>query len=216
LFRVGDDAQPYVVSSVDSTTQITLETAYGQDSSTGEDFEYWPRYYSPAVGDVGEVLSVVYQSPLIEVSKDWINAHDPEWDSTGKPTHYSVWQTTKQGGTIYFEVWPVPDSDYNVTVYYKKTVSNLSADTDEPLCRPEVVEAGTLVDCYQLVYGVTQNPAFIGLARDARQDYANVYRQMLLEDLSSSSLPRRVRVADVSVGPYWSNEFYVDHDTEGW
>ncbi|MBU1621819.1 MAG: hypothetical protein KKF27_21725 [Gammaproteobacteria bacterium] len=212
LFRVGTDAQPYVISSVDSTTTITLETAYGDPDASSQDFTYWPRFYSPSVGDVGEITSVVYEQPLKEVSKVFLNQLDAERESTGPPVYWSVYSKSSATGIVTFEVWPVPDEDYVVTVFYKKTVSDLSTDTDEPVFRPEVLEAGVLWDCYRLAYGVTQNPAYIGMARDAQKEFQLLSRQMLIEDLSTASLPRKVR--DVGGSLWFDDNFLLDHDVE--
>lgn len=210
LFRVGTDKQPYVISSVNSTTSITLETAYGGTTDTDADFVYWPRYYSPSVGDVGEVLSVVHQVALEEKSQSWLNTIDPERESTGSPLYWSVFSKDDALGAVNLEIYPPADADYVVTVNYKKLTSDLSSDSDEPVFRPEVLEAGALWDCYRLVYGVTQNPAYIGLARDAQNEFQMLLRQMTIEDLSTASLPRKVRQA--SGGVYFDDNFYVAHD----
>lgn len=210
LFRVGTDEQPYVISSVNSTTSITLETAYGGTTDTDADFAYWPRYYSPSVGDVGEVLSVVHQVELEEKSQAWLNTLDPERKSTGSPLYWSVFSKDDALGAVNLEIYPPADEDYVVTVNYKKLTSDLSDDSDEPVFRAELLEAGALWDCYRLVYGVTQNPAYIGLARDAQNEFQMLLRQMVIEDLSTASLPRKVRQTGDRL--WFDDNFYVDHD----
>jgi len=209
LFRVGTDSQPYVISSVTSGTTLTLETVYGGETDASADFTYWPRYYSPA-SDVGEVLNVVYQTELIERSQAQLNQLDPERESVGNPLYWSVFSKDDALGAVNIELYPPADEDYVVTVNYKKLVSDLSADTDEPVFRPELLEAGALWDCYRLVYGVTQNPTYIGMARDAQNEFQILLRQITIEDLSTASLPRRVRRAVEVQG--FDNNFYVSHD----
>ena len=216
LIRIAGGAQPYVISAVDSTTQLTLETAYGTDDVTGEDFTYWPQLYSPSVGDVAEIQSIVYQSQLRQVPKEFLNRTDPERESTGTPVYWSVFSKSSALGIISLEIWPAGDTDYELTVFYKKTVDDLSADSDVPVFRSEVLEAGALWDCYRQAFGVTQNPAFIGMARDAQTEFQGLLRQMIIEDLSTSSLPRRIRDYTEPSGPWNSNQFYVDHDVEVW
>lgn len=216
LFRVGSESQPYVIESVDSVTQLTLETTYGNDDATGEDFTYWPQLYSPVVANVGEITSIVYQSPLVEKPKGYINSLDPERESTGPPVLWSLFSKSSALGTVSFEIWPASDTDYVVTVFYKKIVSDLSADSDTPIFRSEVLEAGALWDCYRQAFGVTQNPAFIGMARDAQIEYQGLIRQMISEDLSTLSLPRRVLDYTEVPGVLGSNQFALDHDTGVW
>jgi len=214
--RFGSDSQPYVVSSVTDTTHLVLETAYGDDSDSSMSYSLYPRSYSPSVGDVGEILSIAYNSKLGEVSEGFLYRLDPERDSTGEPTYYRIFSKSKADqGTVSFEVWPIPDEDYVVTVSYKRTVSALSEDTDEPVFRPELLEAGALWDCYRMCFNLTQNPAFMGMARDSRNEYDRLMRDMLLEDLRTASIPQRIRSFE-SDSPIWNNEYYIDHDTEPW
>lgn len=214
-FRFGSESQPYIVSSVSTDTQLTLETSYGGTTQTAALHSYFKNIYSPDVGDVGEIQSIVYDTELREVSQGYLDRLDPNRDSTGPPTCWvNHSKTTMVDGLAKFEIWPVPDQDYVVTVNYKKTITDLNADTDSPLFRPEVLEAGSLWDCFRLVFAVTQNPAYIGLARDAKADFELLTRQMVIEDLETTSLPSAVRNVTTPLG--FDDNFYVSHDTEGW
>lgn len=210
MFRVASGKQPYIVSSVGSNTSITLEAAYAEDTATGQDFTVAKTVYS--ISNANELLGILYDQPLKEKPQSYLDSIDPQRDSTGEPQYYSVFSKSKATGVITFEVWPIPDSDYTVTVKFKKTVSDLSNDTDEPVFDAYVVEAGALWDCYRMSFAITQNPAMIGMARDARQDYEAAIRQMTLDDLRTASL--RTRVLDVSEGRAWDNNFYTKHDVD--
>jgi hypothetical protein len=212
FFRVGTGSQPYIVSSVDSDTQITLETAYAEDTDASADFTYWKGVYSPSVGNVSEIISIVHDHELPEKSQEYLNSIDPERSSEGSPTYWRTYSKSTALGIVSFEIWPIPDDDYTVTVYYKKTVDDLSDNTDTPIFRSDVLEAGALWDCYRMSFAITQNPAYIGMARDAAMDYQRLIRELIIEDLGTSSLPRRVR--DVSGGHTWDNNFWTKHDVE--
>ena len=216
LFRVNDESQPYEVSSVTNDTQILLMTAYGGTTVTAGDFEYFKNRYTPDVGDCGEINSIVYQSQLEETTEAWINANDPERTSTGQPAKWvNHSKSSSVDGLVTFEIWPIPDQDYVVTVNYTKTVTDLSNDSDTPLFRPEVLEAGALWDCYRIAFRITNNTAYIGLARDAKTDFETELRKMTLEDLRTASLPRRVRdVMGVLDSGGWDDNFRVSHDVD--
>uniref|UniRef100_A0A6M3IFK9 Putative tail protein n=1 Tax=viral metagenome TaxID=1070528 RepID=A0A6M3IFK9_9ZZZZ len=207
-FLVGTEDQPYVVSSVTDNLNLVLEQVYGGATTAGASFSYYRLIYSPTIANVGQITSIVYQGPLYEVSEGWINARGRT--STGSPSHYSVFSKTKGDGIVSFEIWPIPDADYVVTVFYRKYVVDLTTDTDEPVFRPELIEAGALWDCYRLSFATTQNPAFIGLARDAKMDYVGLLRDALIEDVHTSSVPTRVR--DVSGDYMYDNNFLTKHD----
>jgi len=211
--RFGDDPQEYIISTIVDATGLTIESDYANADTTQSAYTLSKRVHSPAVGNVNEIIDVVYKTRLVERSQEFLNNLDPERTSTGEPVYWSnVSKTTAVEGIVSFEVWPVPSSDYAVTVYYRKTISDLTEDTDSPVFRTEILEAGTLFDCYRLSYAVTQNPAFIGLARDAKTDYEVELRRMILEDMDTQSLPRRVKnVFGVSS---FDDNFTLDHDVD--
>lgn len=214
LIRFGSEPQAYVVSVINSAVSLTMETAYGGATSVSSDYSIYRSVYSPSVANVGEITSIVYQSPLVEVTEDWLNHVDPERSSTGTPGYYRIFGKTKADGIVSFEIWPVPNTDYVVKVYYKKYVADLIEDTDEPVFRPELVEAGALWDCFRLAFAVTQNATWIGLARDARSEYMVLLRDALIADVATSSVSSRVK--DTSGGSSYNDDYATDHDTEDW
>lgn len=214
-FRIGSESQPYIIRYIASDTSLDFETAYGGTTQTAGAYSYFKNVYTPTVGDVGEIRSIVYQSPLKEVSLEHLNKIDPERNSTGEPKYWrNASKTSAADGIVSFEIWPVADQDYVVTVFYKKAISDLSADTDSPIFRHEVLEAGALWDCYRLVFAITQNPAYIGLARDARTDFADLTRDMFREDIETSSISHAIRDVTAPIGI--DNNYWIDHDTESW
>ena len=212
-FRFGSESQPYIIRYVGSDTNLALETSYGGTTQTASAFEYFKNTYSPEVGDVGEIASIVYKTRLVEKSPSFLNSLDPERTSTGEPLYWSnLSKTTASDGIVTFEIWPLSDQDYVITVNYKKTTSDLSDDSDSPVFRAEVLEAGALWDCFRLAFAITQNPAYIGLARDAKTDFEILLRQMVIEDLSTSSLPQSVR--DITEQPLFDDNFRQSHDVD--
>jgi len=212
LFRVGDDAQFYRVSAVGSTTSLTLERAYAQDTSTGEDFEYWNEKYTPASSDVSKITSVVYQTELVEKPQDYFQRLDPERTSEGSPVYWSVVDKASEGGLSTFDIWPVPDDNYGVRVYYKKVVDELSSNSDEPIFNSALLESAALWDCYRLSFGLTQNPAYMGLARDAQVEYQRMLRDTIIQDLNNTSLPSKVRDYSDQSSVQFNNVFTLNRD----
>lgn len=212
FMRFGSESQPYIIGTISNATGLSLEASYGGATDTSTTYEIARRIYTPSVNNVGEIKSIVYQKALEEVSENWLNAIDPERNSTGSPSKYRIFSKSKADGLVTFEIWPIPDQDYVVTIFYKKYVSDLTADTDEPVFRPELIEAGALWDCYRHAFAITQNPAWIGMARDAKVDYASLLRETIIEDMGTASLTGRVR--DVMIVHDWDDNFRTSHDTE--
>ena len=165
--------------------------------------------------DCGEVIAVRTDVVVTEKPPMYLNALDPERTSTGAPKHWVVYsKSTAVDGVVTIELWPITDQVYTLMVSYTKTVSDLVNDADSPLFRPEVLEAGTLWDCYRLVYAINRNTAYIGLARDAKQDFEAELRRMIQEDLQTASLPRTV--TDVMGLLDFDDTFRTSHDVEWW
>jgi len=215
-FRFSSEAQPYIIATTPSGVSLTLETAYGGTTltaGTSVAFEMFKNIYSPDVGDVNEIQNIVYQQPLVEKSREFIDQLDPERSSVGAPKYWiNHSKTTAVDGLVSFEIWPLSDKDYVVTVNYKKVIDSLSADSDEPVFRSELLEAGALWDCFRLSFAKTQNPAYIGLARDAKMDFENLARQMVIEDMQTASLPQTVR--DVTTSIPFDDGYSTSHDTD--
>jgi len=211
LFRVGGDSQFYRISAYVSGMELTLDKAYAQDSTTSQDFEYWDEYYSPTSSDIGKIGGISYDLPLRAKSLGYIQRLDPERTSTGSPVYYSVYKRASEGGVTSFDIWPVPDDNYGVMVFYKKSVDMLSANSDEPLFNSALLESASLWDCYRLSFALTQNPAFMGLARDAMLEYQGVLRSTIIQDLESSSLPTKVRDVNSYDGVLYSNDYILNH-----
>jgi hypothetical protein len=211
-FRVDDDDQPYVIDTINSDIELLLENSYATSTVTAEDYSIFRPMYSTDETDVAEIESIVYQQPLGEVTMNWLNRVDPQRTSTGTPQRYRVETKTKAKGVVSFEIWPIPDQDYVVTVNYKRLIADLVSDTDEPVFRPELLEAGALWDCYRQQFAVTQNPAYMGLARDAKSEYMTELRTVFAEDLRTDSVSDRVR--DVTTRESFDDNFILSHDTE--
>jgi hypothetical protein len=125
LIRIGDESQAYKIDTVSDGTHLALTDIYGGETNASCDFVYWPRVYTPASSEVAEVLGVVYNVALREVSMAFLNQLDPERESTGSPMYWRVDSKDRDAGTIDIEVYPPADEDYVVLVNFKKTVSDL-------------------------------------------------------------------------------------------
>ena len=75
-----------------------------------------------------------------------------------------------------------------------------------------MLEAGALWDCYRLAFAITQNPVYVGLARDARADYERLVRDTMIEDVETTSLPDTVR--DVMAPTFIDDNYALSHDVD--
>lgn len=205
-------AQGYIISAYTDGLNITLATGYAPVSdASGEDFSIKALRYTPAVDDIAILSRIVYdERQLIEKPLDYFDRIDPDRSDTGEPVYYAVVGKSAQSGTVTFEIFPAPAGEYVLRVVYKRKAPDLSANSDESLIDAHLLEAAVLWDCYR-IFGA-KNPAYIGLARDAKIDYAGALQDAIDEDLELTSLPDKVR--DVSGGDSYmfSDEYSVNHD----
>ena len=163
--------------------------------------------------DCGEVISITSDVVITEKELEYLNRLDPDRTSTGATKHWCMYsKSTAVDGVVTVELWPLADQDYKLDIRYKKVISDMSADADTPLFRPEVLEAGALWDCYRLAFAITKNTAYIGLARDAKQDFESEVRRMVLEDMQTASMPHTVR--DIMGVLDFDDNYRTNHDVE--
>ncbi len=212
--RFGSEPQAYEVSAVNGVagTTMSLKTGYSGNTVglTGSSYTLFKNQYEVGA-NVGEILSIVYDQPIREVPLSWMNRVDPERTSTGQPKKYSVVERDKYRGVVTIQFWPATaSSPYGIRVYYKRTINDLSANTDEPVCSPELLEAWALYDCYKIA--TVKNPNYSKLARDQMVDVRTLLAIEIESDLDSASLPDRIK--DVVRGSYVDDVYGLDHDVD--
>lgn len=123
--------------------QITAHTS-GQTSATIEigaiktnaAATYAVRKYfystSTSVDKIIEVSQDVLPYQLIETSYEYFQSYNPGFLSSGTPRIYCM-QGYDVSGAPQFRLWPNPDAVYNMTVWYLKTATDLSANSDVPV-----------------------------------------------------------------------------------
>src|SRR3990167_7156084 len=120
-----------------STTEITINPSFGQDTDTSMTYVLRKIYYSLDT-DVNRVISVKqYNTPikLTQVSASELDRAQPNIETTGAPTAYSLFRLDPTIGVQYgkqrqLQFFPSPDDEYNIEVRYIKLLSDLSSDSD--------------------------------------------------------------------------------------
>ncbi len=213
--RFGTEAQPYEVTSVTDTSRLVLSAPYSGTTtglSAGTSFTLFKPDYVSGVS-MSRINSIVYKSRMKETSLGNLNKIDPEMTSTGEPTHWAVVSQSRNRGRIRFRLWPTAsDTPYGIKIYYQKKVDDLSADTDIPLCSPELLEAWALYDCYKM--GITKNPLYAKLLGEQKAETREILHDEVQADLNIATLPHKVR--DATTGTYINDDFAYDHDVEEW
>lgn len=187
IFRVGSNADYYIVSAVGSATALTLDANYEGDTETGKSYKINTNRYSLAtdVDSIEEIRLVGGPRPLQKVSLEWLDSSYPHRPYYGDPQWWAFVRAT--GGTEEIELYPVPDTEKVVRYLYKKEISNLDTDTDTI---PEELPVDTLT------WGVCADAyGFLGQFDRmlvAERRYADGIKEMMSADARETRMGRAV------------------------
>ena len=212
--RFGSEAQTYEVGSVSGTSRLILSTPYTGTSTglSGSSFTLFKAIYTSSVS-ISDIRSMVYKSEIRQKSLVELNRLDPEHSDTGEPYYFSIIEQNRYQGRLKWRFYPITDSTpYTIKIYFQKLVSDLSADSDVPLCSPELLETWALYDCYKIA--TIKNPVYLQLMRVQSEDLRSHLHEEIENDLRTASLPSKVH--DTMSSLVLNDDFNLDHDTEEW
>lgn len=179
IFFFKKDSDVYHIASVDSPTQVTLETTYAGDGDV-TDGAYTickTQYRLPKETD--QLLSIVMDNrpaKLVPVGLQELRRIQSQQPClSGPPLYYSLTKRDTDDDGVYFEVYPIPDQRYNLHIDYTVRILKLDDSTD---CYPIIPDRYRTV----LYYGALaeffiylRDPSNAGLAE---QQYQKFYNQM--------------------------------------
>jgi len=112
------------------STSATLEIGSTQTNSAAT-FTVRKYFYSTStsVDKIIEISQDILPYQLIETSYEYFQSYNPGFLASGTPRIYCM-QGLDSSGTPQFRLWPNPDAVINLSVWYLKTATDLSADTD--------------------------------------------------------------------------------------
>lgn len=155
IFHFENSRVIYHIASVESDTELTLETAYSEDDQTDGGYVAVKNQYK-VPKETDYLLTWVMNSDYkaIPVSPDelrLIQSKDPT--RLGCPKFYSLVRRDTDDDATYVEVWPSPDKTYQTHIDYKVRILKLSDDEDEYPIIPDryraVLYHGMLWQFYQ-------------------------------------------------------------------
>ena len=192
----------------------TLETAFGEPDATTVAYRIFQNIYSKPA-DCANILGIRYNSNLSRITKTWLDNLDPLRESTGEP---SSWLDRTD---LLFEIWPVPDANYTIRMWYNRSFAALSAETDVPVIPARIVIAHAKMEaCMQLAFspGVDPNVAkqYLGVYTLLTQDqgpasFNAIWKAAVEEDTRKLSLPKTVLAVGWDAVPV-DNQYWLSHD----
>lgn len=209
-FRSSSNFAFYKISSIVVATQtLTLEATYGEPDATDQGYTIFKHIYTKPT-DCKNIRGLRYDYNMPWMTKMSIDTLDPERFSTGQPVYWDNVSDTQ------YEVWPVPDQNYTLRMWYRKTTADLSAETDTPLISERLILSHAKLEAYQQLAGTEAGAArYLPLWQAAVKDdgpngFRSLWAMALEEDARKLDLPTTVRVEGWDIPQ--SNDYWMKHD----
>lgn len=208
FFRSSTNTPFYRISDVDAVAQtLTLESVYGETGAAGAAYTIFKTQYAKPT-DCNIIRGIRFDYNLPETTKTYIDTMEPDRSSTGQPCYWFNLDNAS------FEVWPAPDQNYTLRLYYYKTVSDLSAETDTTLMNERIVLAHARMSAYlQLASDAERGQYYLQLATAAKAEFDDLWLTVMEDDMRKLSLPTRVLDESSGEGFPVSNDWAMRHDT---
>jgi len=168
----------YTIATYVDATGITLSTNYAGGGGAGLTYKIYQDEYSLA-SDVEDVLSMRQENNPYKIQKrgiEFLDRYYPLRNAYGYPSLYSV-TGYDSSGYMKVSVYPIPNQARNIYYRYKKRVTEMSSDSDEPVIPLRyrwVLAKGAL---YKAAKSLDQP--------DIGQDYEREYRQGVAQIISA-------------------------------
>lgn len=225
IFFFDNSEVVYHVASVDSQTSLEFETLFSEDTIDAADATSFKiaRVHYELPKETDQILVVqVNNTKLVPVGPEdlaLIKAANPT--RTGQPQVFCQNRRETDDDSVFIEVWPAPDKDYQVHLQYMVRILWLEDSED---CYPiipdryrAVLYYGALAEFY---YTVLRNPAN---ADRAYRDYKDFFGQMANDkqntDQEAQMMPARsyLRRRPAARGKYsYSIEDFAREYDSGW
>jgi hypothetical protein len=213
FIKIDSSTVSYEITAFTAPQTLTLEGNFNETSVTDGDYViYQHRYSKPS--DCADIIGIRYDCDMPQITKSWIDAMDPNRESTGQPLYWLNYTNAL------WEVWPVPDATYTVRLWYNRSFADMSAETDTCTIPESVVIAHAKQEaCLYLATTPGTDPKvaqhYLQVYTLMTQDpgptsFRSLWQAALEEDTRKLSLPRTV----ISVGPTYpdNNDYLMRHD----
>ena len=151
--RVGTDSEFYTIATFTSTTSIDLDQTYVGSTVTGKTYAIYQDEYSLAT-DVEKIIDLYNPTlayKLKNISRQEFDALIPNPQSYGNPEYWiEAGRDSSENRKV--QVYLIPDSTYVIYYWYRKELSDLSADTDTssiPAKYHKLLYLGGIAQCYE-------------------------------------------------------------------
>jgi hypothetical protein len=177
LLWLNSSETVYHVASLTNSTSLELESEFSEDTASAQEYVIVKSQYQlPKETDHIVSMIVDSQYKMVPVGlQDFreIVSRDPT--RLDRPQYFTLARRDTDDDSVYIEVWPSPDKQYQVHIDYTVRIAYLEDDTD---CYPiipdrfrAVLYYGALAEFYQFL----RDPSNSQLARN---DYMTFLNQM--------------------------------------
>lgn len=210
--RPGDRTEYYTVVGFSGVTSLTLERAIAGGDISAETYQIFKTIYTLPT-DCERITSLTYQDKLAETTRQHLDRIDPYRSTTGSVPEMYCYVETDTDMTRQIEIWPVPSAAVLLRFQYLK-LNDLTAPTDAPLYRSDVLVWKSAMSAAYLLYAKTGDTNWVDLADRYSAQYEKSLVGARLDDLGKNSASHRIRDVYYRHRALFSQ--YVDHDVWPW
>ena len=216
---LGDKNSFYQIKSVASATSLTLGDLFGNTvtyaglDATAQGFIIWTKRYPLGAG-IEQIVSVRYQSKLLETSTAYIDSVDPARRGSGIPTAFArgerIMTGTNDIATVeFFPRPPAVPIAINVAVLLGHVDLHPS---DNPIVPSGPLEWAAAVDVAYMLHARTADTKgrWLTLADKWNTEFEKALERELRFDASKFGVIQQV--ADVYHGGNLGDDFLASHD----
>lgn len=199
VFWIPSSGVNYKVQSVDSTTQLTLEVAYQEDTAVGQTYylvqNRYPLDNQAYESGISQIINPYATDPLDEIDMEVFLRRQPRLRDLGDPTEYALWgqedpaNTESNAPMVYFNRFPTVQRTF--VYFFHKQFERITGDSKFPLpprYYRQVLVAGCKLRCGR----------FDGeMQSEIRNEYENYIGIMIQDNSKAGDRTRMFRETDI-------------------
>jgi len=182
--KIADDDEYYEISSVDSSTQITLTSAYIGSTASGQSYTIYKIFY-PLASDFKKmkwIKQIVTPKRLIEIPEiTMAELITDEFDESGEIVGYALSGQDSSGNTL-IRFTPIQTTRKRVYYCYEKTLPSINSTGAESL----IPSKWHMLFVYKLAEIVFRANDLEGKANDMAMQFERKLQAFIREDKSKT------------------------------
>lgn len=189
-FQIGNSV-PTRIAQFTSATSLDIDAYWGKPTVAGAAYRIIDNRFSLGT-NVERVLGLSSESnDLMGSSTTALNKMDPSRVQRASPRFYAEFEYRQQAAVVgrEIEVWPVPETDTMVNLWFKVLPFPLTGDADVPVLPETLIEYSAQAEGCRILFGRTGDQGWVTLGQTYEGLFKDALQAYMAEDMISQSEP---------------------------